>query len=75
MRPLLAACMFWIASSTSTKLSLLCFYYRLIQHVQIRRYRWVLHVFVFIVMAFTVAYIVAFCFVCRYVLVLSDLRR
>jgi hypothetical protein len=46
------------------RFSLLCFYYRLIDHISIRKYIWVLHTFVAISVAFLIAYVFALVFSC-----------
>jgi hypothetical protein len=63
-KPLYIALMFWAVSSSFTRLSLLCFYYRLIEHINLRRYRFVLHLVVIISVLFFLAYITALSLVC-----------
>jgi hypothetical protein len=55
----------WAASSGFTRLSLLCFYYRLTEHIFWRRYKIILHLTVAASAVFSIAYIIALCFACR----------
>ncbi|KAF2402985.1 hypothetical protein EJ06DRAFT_316167 [Trichodelitschia bisporula] len=43
LKALYASKMLWAASSSFTRLSLLCLFYRLLDHCQLRQYRWILH--------------------------------
>lgn len=55
----------WSASSGFTRFSLLCFYYRLVQHINWRRSTIVLHVVVVINVIFSVGNMLALCLACR----------
>jgi hypothetical protein len=59
------ALVLWGGSSGFTRLSLLCFYYRLTEHIFWRRYRVVLHLTVATSVGLSVAYIITLFFACR----------
>ncbi|KAE9971827.1 hypothetical protein EG328_005358 [Venturia inaequalis] len=56
-KTLFAAKMFWCSASAFIRLSILVFYYRLLEHVQIRKYRWVLHLNVAYVVSIYLCYL------------------
>src|ERR1700753_118525 len=57
--------MLWVVSSSFTRLSLLCFYYRLIDHINFRRYKFILHIVVIISVLFFFAYVITLSLACR----------
>ncbi|QDS76340.1 hypothetical protein FKW77_002789 [Venturia effusa] len=56
-KTLFAAKMFWCSASAFIRLSILVLYYRLLEHVQIRKYRWVLHLSVAFVVGIYLCYL------------------
>jgi hypothetical protein len=57
--------MFWGLSACLTRLSLLCFYYRLKEHIKFRRYNWVLHIVIFVSVTFMIVFVFTLIFSCR----------
>jgi hypothetical protein len=61
---LFIAVILWSNSTSFIKLSLLCFFYRLVEHIHVRKYRWVLHFCLVFQITFTIAYILTLVFMC-----------
>lgn len=49
--------MLWSFSSSFTRISLLCFYYRLIEHVKFQRYKWIIHVTMALSISLQISYL------------------
>ncbi|QDS68660.1 hypothetical protein FKW77_001990 [Venturia effusa] len=61
---LFAARLFWCTSSTCVRLSILVLYYRLVEHVQVRQHKWILHVTTIFVILIYLTYLGTIIFAC-----------
>ncbi|KAF2395935.1 hypothetical protein EJ06DRAFT_560395 [Trichodelitschia bisporula] len=55
---------FWTTSSSAVRLSLLVLYYRLLNHLDLRKYRWVVHAATFLVVGIYLSYLGTIVFAC-----------
>ncbi|KAF2665814.1 hypothetical protein BT63DRAFT_417339 [Microthyrium microscopicum] len=62
-KPLFASCFCWAVSSSCVRLSLLSFYFRLAEHIQMG-YRWILYTVIGVSVLFLVAYLLPLIFMC-----------
>ncbi|TID13469.1 hypothetical protein E6O75_ATG11385 [Venturia nashicola] len=61
---LFAAKIFWTTASTFIRLSILVLYYRLLEHVQVQQYRWVLHINTLFIAGIYMSYLGTTIFAC-----------
>jgi hypothetical protein len=54
----------WVLTSNLVRLSILCFFYRLVGHLQIRKHKWVLHCTTVFVVAGFLTYLCVIIFAC-----------